>query len=228
MTLRAGCIVGEAEDGTMSERSGGELRIQSDIQLLAVTPEARLRALDARDELPNAEDLAFEITVTGSIGDRYTHDLAFVETASAGAGDHVEEHDGLTLVVRAASIERLAGATLQLPDPDQGGFVVRNPNFADPLDLGDLELTGDVAERVQQLLDAKINPALAGHGGFAELDGVEGSTVRIRMGGGCHGCALSMVTMQENITKLIIDAIDDATAVVDVTDHSSGFNPFYR
>ena len=43
-------------------------------------------------------------------------------------------------------------------------------------------------ERVQELLDTAINPAVAGHGGYIELIDVKDSTAYIRMAGGCQGC----------------------------------------
>ena len=43
-------------------------------------------------------------------------------------------------------------------------------------------------DKVQELLDSAINPAVAGHGGYIELIDVKDSTVYIRMSGGCQGC----------------------------------------
>ena len=96
--------------------------------------------------------------------------------------------------------------TLDLPSvPGQGGLVLRNPNRPNPLgDIGQLELTGDLADQVQQLLELRINPALASHGGYATLVGVEGAKVFVTMGGGCQGCALSAATLREGITAAII------------------------
>jgi len=91
----------------------------------------------------------------------------------------------------------------------------------------DLELTGDVAERVTQLLDQAINPALGSHGGYATLVGVDGEVVYVTMGGGCQGCAASAATLREGIRRSILDAIPEVTDVVDATDHTAGENPFY-
>ncbi|HQN52449.1 MAG TPA: hypothetical protein PK913_15475, partial [Phenylobacterium sp.] len=51
----------------------------------------------------------------------------------------------------------------------QGGLVIRNPNRPDPLADFEIELSGTVEERIDQLLAQQINPALAAHGGFASL-----------------------------------------------------------
>ena len=47
------------------------------------------------------------------------------------------------------------------------------------------------------------------------------------MGGGCQGCAMSAATLTEGIRASILEAIPEIKDVVDVTDHSSGEQPFY-
>src|SRR5690606_7980467 len=96
------------------------------------------------------------------------------------------------------------------------------PRLGDPI-----ELTGTVEERVRQLLDLQINPALAAHGGYAELVKVEGSAAHIFMGGGCQGCAISAMTLRDGIEAAIRANIPEITEVVDTTDHAAGTNPFY-
>ena len=106
--------------------------------------------------------------------------------------------------------------------------MLRNPNRPDPLSGKHLELTGTVAEQVQQLLEQQINPSLAAHGGFAELKGVEGTKVYVTMGGGCQGCAVSAMTLRDGIARSIQEAIPEVTEVIDTTDHDAGENPFYE
>ena len=106
--------------------------------------------------------------------------------------------------------------------------MIRNPNRPDPLAGVELELTGTVAEQVDQLLEQSINPALASHGGFASLVGRRGPRpVFVTMGGGCQGCAVSALTLREGIQKSILEHIPEVTEVVDATDHDAGENPFY-
>ncbi|MEZ5168758.1 MAG: NifU family protein [Acidimicrobiales bacterium] len=157
-------------------------------------------------------------------------DLSLEPVAEADPTDHVRVDDGLTVIVPADSVTTLTGATLDLPSvPGQGGLVIRNPNRPNPLgDLGQLELTGDAADKVRILLAERINPALAAHGGFAELVGVEDDKAFVTMGGGCQGCSMSAATLREGITKAILEAIPEITEVVDTTDHDEGENPYYR
>jgi Fe/S biogenesis protein NfuA len=91
-----------------------------------------------------------------------------------------------------------------------------------------VHLAGSVEERIQQLLDAEINPMLDMHGGFAALDRVEGDTAFMIMGGGCQGCGLAQLTLTEGIKATVENTIPEITNVIDVTDHAAGDNPFYQ
>jgi Fe-S cluster biogenesis protein NfuA len=85
----------------------------------------------------------------------------------------------------------------------------------------------EMMEKVQTLIDDTINPALAMHGGFVELVGVEDGVVSMRMAGGCQGCGAAQMTMAQGIELLIRDEIPEVKRLVDVTDHAAGENPFY-
>ena len=198
-------------------------------EVLIVTDAARTTVLDIRSNEDDADSLALRVEVTGASGVDYTYDLSLEPIADAADDDHLHEKDGLTVIVPAGSVEPLKGATLDLPStPGQGGLVIRNPNRPNPLgDMGQLELVGDAADKVQTLLAERINPALAAHGGYAELVGVEDDKAFVTMGGGCQGCAMSAATLREGITKAILEAIPEITEVVDTTDHDQGENPYY-
>ena len=197
--------------------------------IVKLTDPALDRILELRQSEPDGDGLGLRIEVTGSHGSDYTYDLSFEPVAEADPDDDVRDQGGLSVMVPADSVEKLQGATLDVPtNAAQAGLVLRNPNRPNPLgDLSQLELTGELPEKVSQLLDQQINPALASHGGFAELVGVDGDRVAIRMGGGCQGCAMSMMTLREGITAMIKDALPEVTEVIDVTDHAAGENPFY-
>jgi len=84
-----------------------------------------------------------------------------------------------------------------------------------------------VKERVQELLDTAINPAVAGHGGYIELIDVKDSTAYIRMSGGCQGCGAADITLKAGIERMIFEEVPEITEVLDTTDHASGSNPYY-
>ena len=199
-------------------------------EVLIVTDAARAAVLAIRDREDDSETLGLRVEVTGTAGIDYTYDLALDPIPDAAASDHLHTAGGLTVIVPDASLDRLRGSTLDVPSmPGQGGLVIRNPNRPNPLgDMGRLELTGGITEKVQQLLDVSINPALASHGGYASLVEVrEDDTVVVTMGGGCQGCAMSQATLSDGIKRAIMEAIGEVREVIDVTDHAAGDNPYY-
>jgi Fe/S biogenesis protein NfuA len=196
--------------------------------VLTVTPEAIDRIIEIRDSEEDPGSLALRVAIIGVAGTDYSYDLAFAPISEMEQEDDLTVQDGLSVVVAADSIDRMRGATLDLPsNAGQGGLIIRNPNRADPLAGLDLSVTSDVAEKVSILLEQVVNPQLASHGGFAALVGVDGSTAYLTMGGGCQGCAASAQTLQMGIREQILDAIPEIAEVVDVTDHAAGDNPFY-
>jgi len=48
------------------------------------------------------------------------------------------------------------------------------------------------------------------------------------MGGGCHGCSMSKMTMLEGVQTTLVEKVEGLERVRDITDHASGENPFYR
>jgi Fe/S biogenesis protein NfuA len=198
--------------------------------VVSVSEAALAKVLDIRSGEDDPSGLGLRIEVTGVHGVEYAYDLSFESISEADADDTVYETGGLTVMVPADSVDALRGSTLDVPtNPNQGGLVIRNPNRPNALGVpGDLELTGTVAEKVTTLLEQRINPALAAHGGFASLVGVDGSVVYVTMGGGCQGCSMSAATLTEGIKASILDAVDEVTDVVDATNHAAGENPFYR
>lgn len=183
-------------------------------------------AILAGEEDPDS--LALRVEVTGVRGVEYTYDLSFEERALAEPDDLVYEQDELVIMIPVDSVDPLWGATLDTPSAaGQSGLVIRNPNRPDPLTQFDVELSGTVPERINQLLEQSINPALAAHGGFAQLVDVVDTKAVVTMGGGCQGCAVSALTLREGIQKSILEHIPEITEVVDATDHEAGENPFY-
>jgi Fe-S cluster biogenesis protein NfuA len=88
-------------------------------------------------------------------------------------------------------------------------------------------VTGTLAERARQVLDAEINPVIAAHRGHVALAGVDQGWIRIRLEGGCQGCSLAEVTLRQGIEPLLRTHLPDMTGLVDITDHEAGTQPFF-
>lgn len=194
---------------------------------LTVSPEAVEAILGIRAEEPDAADLALSVAIAGVRNLQFTYELTFIPVVDAADGDVLQRFGDLPIVVRADSVDRLDGAALTITD---AGLAIDNPNSPSPkIASGDgAGLAGPLADRVRTLLETQINPAIASHGGFAELVAVEEDTVYLRLGGGCQGCGLAQVTLSQGIEVAIKQAIPEILHVIDVTDHASGANPYFE
>ena len=81
---------------------------------------------------------------------------------------------------------------------------------------------------VQQLLDERINPSVATHGGHIALVDVQADTAYIRLEGGCQGCGMADVTLKQGVEVEIKKEVPSIAHVLDVTDHDGGANPYYQ
>jgi len=72
-------------------------------------------------------------------------------------------------------------------------------------------------EKVQKIVDEKINPALATHGGSCELvDVTEDNVVKVKLKGACGGCPGALITLKGFVLetlKVEIPEIADIEAV---------------
>jgi Fe/S biogenesis protein NfuA len=202
--------------------------------ILRVSDDARAHVLAVRAGESEPGSLALWLEVVGQTSDEYTYDMWFQAAADAGASDAVQHGDGLSIVIPAASVDKIRGARLELSgDPGTGGMVIVNPNRPAPLPRPSIvpdtaDLSSDLARRVLAVLDEQINPAIAAHGGRADLVAVDDDTAYLRLSGGCQGCGMAAVTLSQGIEVAIREEIPEIVNVVDVTDHESGENPYFE
>ncbi len=198
--------------------------------IVEITEAARDKILALR-EAEDLPDLHLGLRITGVGAQGFIYETSFLRSEDVTSSDLVEDHGGLAVAIALDSVENLRGAVLDLSGDGAGpGLVMRNPNVPSPtlpgVD-GTLELEGTTEEKIRQLLNEQINPAIASHGGVANLIRVEGSVAQLELGGGCQGCGLAAVTLRQGIERAILDAIPEIDEVIDVTDHALGTNPFY-
>jgi Fe/S biogenesis protein NfuA len=210
--------------------------IDSTEAVLRVSDGARAMVLGLRSRESQGESLALWVEVTGSTSDEYTYGLFFQAIDTASAEDWSEERGGLTVVVPADSIAKIRGSVLDVHSEDgQSGMFLENPNqpprlagSSPKMDAPPVDLSGDVAQRVLQVLEQQINPSIAAHGGRADLVAVEGDTAYLRLSGGCAGCGMAAVTLSQGIEVALRESVAEITRVIDVTDHAAGSNPYYE
>jgi Fe/S biogenesis protein NfuA len=187
--------------------------------LLTVTQDAREKIDGVRtfNEFPEA---VLRVRVLAREGPRFRYEIALEDPRERVEADLVIDCDGLSVVVDPTSAADLAGATIGLDSEITGGGLrIDNPNegWQDPL-----------ARAVQEVLDRQINPGVGSHGGMVTLVDVRDGTAFMRFGGGCQGCAAVDVTLKQGVETAVRNAVPAISAIVDVTDHEAGENPYYR
>ena len=192
---------------------------------------ALAKLAEIRQSQPDGDKLGLVISIAGVNGDEFGYEMAMMLPEHAGTDDLVLSGE-IPVIIAAEDIENLRGATLTMSrDLLNPSFKVENPNSPSPAVLGspgDVQLSGDVAERVTQVLDQVINPAIASHGGSVGVAAIEDSTLYVRFAGGCQGCGMASVTLSQGIEATIRSMVPEITTVMDVTDHASGDNPYYE
>ncbi len=149
--------------------------------------------------------------------------LNFVGPDEVREDDQIEDVGELKVYMDPQSAKHLEDATIDfIDDLTESGFKVDAPN------AGTARPSGPVAEAVQTVLQEKINPAIAAHGGQVSLVAVEDATAYLRFGGGCQGCGMVNVTLKQGVEKTLFDDVPQITKVMDVTDHAAGTNPYYQ
>jgi Fe/S biogenesis protein NfuA len=203
--------------------------------VLTLTDKALAKVVALRTHEAAPESLALWVEITGTSGGAYTYDMYLQASRDAGADAWTGVQDGLTIVVPASSAPNMVGSVLDVnQDLLAGGMSIRNPNRppvrpASPTMTGPPpDLSGDVAQRVIQVLDAQVNPSIASHGGHADLVAVKDGAAYLRLSGGCAGCGMAAVTLSQGIEMAIKQSVPEIIRIVDVTDHASGTNPYYE
>ena len=210
---------------TADEQTSGE-------PMLSITDAAYDKVVGFLLEEAQPARQAMWLEVTGTSGNQWVCSLALKPLDAAAPYDAVIRQRDLAIVVPECDFEKVRGATIDWVDNPfaGGGLRVDNPNTPSPEmrvpPPGDL--TGDVAQRVIQVLDRQVNPSIAAHGGRAELVAAEEGIAYLRLSGGCQGCAMATVTLSQGIETAIIEAVPEITTVVDVTDHQTGTNPYFE
>ncbi|MBI4884821.1 MAG: NifU family protein [Actinobacteria bacterium] len=198
--------------------------------IITITPAALAELVALRDTEPDADRLGLRLEIISRPGDEFRYDLSFEVITKAAFTDEVRTHtaDGssLKVIIPADSRELLQDATLD--HTSSAGLVVRNPNKPQAPVVEGLVRDDELSGQIEAMIVGEVNPALASHGGFVTFVGHDAEgTAYLTMGGGCHGCSMSKMTMLDGVQTMIVEQIPAIQRVRDLTDHSSGQNPFY-
>lgn len=153
-------------------------------------------------------------------------DLTLVGADEREPDDQEEDVGEFSILINQSLVNQLEGATVDYVERvNESGFEVRTQNPVEKKESSDPP-QGPIADQVREVLEVQVNPAIAAHGGMISLVNVEETDIFVEMSGGCQGCALSRMTLRQGVERMLREAIPELTAVHDITDHSSGENPY--
>ncbi|MEY3823210.1 MAG: putative Fe/S biosis protein NfuA [Actinomycetota bacterium] len=195
--------------------------------IITITDDALAELVKLRDSEEDASSLGLRLEIVSGPGEEFKYDLSLDEFRKAAFTDEVRTHSGMKVIIPAKDVELLEGAILDYTA--NGGLVIRNPNKPVAPVIEGLVNDDALSAEIEAIVATEVNPALAAHGGFVTFAGHdEAGTAYLTMGGGCHGCSMSKVTMLEGVQTTLVEKVEGIQRVRDMTDHQSGENPFYR
>ena len=187
--------------------------------MLTITDLAKEKLAGFAAQADESDTLVLRVAITGRGANGFQYDLQLISQSDAPEDDVVVEIDGVVVSIAEKSAVHMDGATLDFKESLMGGgFHFENPNplWADPTE-----------QAVAEIIESKVNPAVASHGGTVSLIGIDEGQAVISFGGGCQGCGMADVTLKQGIEVMIMDEVEGIVGVVDITDHAAGTNPFY-
>jgi Fe/S biogenesis protein NfuA len=187
--------------------------------ILTATDSAVEALMEHTSTLDDDEHLA-RIAVSGRRNGSFQYDFEQIDSEDIQSEDSLVQLGKVSLYIEHRSVEQLKGAAIDyvVDASGHGGFHVENPN---PL------WTDDKSQKIQDVIDADINPAIASHGGAVELVKHAEPELFIKLVGGCQGCAMSTQTLKNGIEVLLKEAFPEFENIVDTTDHANGENPYF-
>ncbi len=184
----------------------------------------------------SSETVAYENTNSAKRSRLATKIFGFPWTQSVTVGtDFVDvvKQDWVEWEVLAQPLAGLIKEHVQMVLDDGALAVEENPKLdlkplvSEPV-IGNGGLSDPLAQKIIEILDSQINPSVAMHGGQIRLVGFKDFKAYIQMEGGCQGCASSKATLKQGVEASIKSALPEVEDVIDVTDHATGINPYYR
>ena len=201
--------------------------------MIQITDIAKKRILALKQDQEERQEKKVEglrLVVKG-MAPNVEYGLAFVEEGKKEPGEIVVETDGIKVFMEEKHRSFLEEVKIDfINNLERNGFKVDNPKVVLPtpeIPKSPPDLESPLAKAVQKVIETEINPAVRSHGGYITLIDVKEQIVYIQMGGGCQGCGMASVTLRQGIEGVLAQHIPEVKAVVDITDHGSGANPYF-
>lgn len=153
-----------------------------------------VKRADAEAKSPLAAKL---FSVPGISGVMIGRDFVTVTKTEDGDWDVVHKSSSETIESHLKAGEEVVNASAMNQEAHKGGG-------------------GDIEQKIREILDNEIRPAVAMDGGDITFEKFENGTVYLYMQGSCSGCPSSTATLKMGIETRLRDAIPEVTEVVAV------------
>ncbi|MCG5264409.1 Fe-S biogenesis protein NfuA [Acinetobacter pittii] len=203
--------------------------VAEEIPNLLITPSAQeyLHELLAKQNTPG---IGVRIFVEHPGTPRAECCMAYSAPEEVVPTDYKQDYPNFPAYIDAPSIPYLLDAVIDYNKDRFGGqLTFRAPNSKVPRVGPD----ASIEERITYILQAEINPGLAGHGGNCSLvevqdDPEHGLTAVLKFGGGCQGCSAIDVTLKQGVETTLRENIPELQRVVDQTDHTQAEGAYFK
>lgn len=203
--------------------------VAEEIPNLMITPSAQeyLKDLLAKQNTPG---IGVRVFVESAGTARAECCMAYSTPEDVVLTDYQQPYADFTAYVDAPSIPYLKDAVIDYNKDRFGGqLTFKAPNSKVPRVGPD----ASIEERIAYVLQAEINPGLAGHGGNCSLvevydDAEHGLTAVLQFGGGCQGCSAIDVTLKQGVETTLQSHIPELARVVDKTDHTQNESAYMK
>lgn len=85
----------------------------------------------------------------------------------------------------------------------------------------------EIIEQIKGLIEERVKPAVAGHGGNIEFLEYDNGNLLLELGGACSGCAGSTMTLKMGVEQMIKHYVPEVQSVEAIDDPFSTVDPFY-
>lgn len=156
--------------------------------------------------------------------------MAYAAPEDVNTLDYKLDFEGFPAYIDTPSIPYLRDAVIDYNKDRFGGqLTFKAPNSKVPR----VGKNASIEERIAYVLQAEINPGLAGHGGNVSLqelfeDETHGLTAVLQFGGGCQGCSAVDVTLKQGVETTLKEHIPELGRVIDKTDHTQKEGAYFK
>ena len=95
----------------------------------------------------------------------------------------------------------------------EGNDVVVKKNPNESMAKPKLDQSGDIVNKINEILDTKIRPAVAKDGGDITFKSFENGIVTVELKGSCSGCPSSIMTLKQGVQNLMCHYIPEVKKV---------------